>query len=258
MTGSCGPVLRIDMLGGFRVAVAASGSQGEVRPDELLPPQPEHQAVRVGGWRAPAVPPCPLRRVGAARCVLPGVRLTQASAASGRYGSWPGPKSSLRSAAVMAAVRTADLSCARMAGPAVAQCGRNPQPGSVGASGHNLPARRGQIAGPLRPADAFLCPHCPLCRSMVRKGSSVRVRQRALRFRLLRAIYWFLELTFVARLFRPHSVHGRTKGHGSGRGCLQIPRVCALVDPFSFPSTRSATPSEQGSRALGLVPSCCG
>ena len=87
-----------DMLGGFRVAVAASGSQGEVRPDELLPPQPEHQAVRVGGWRAPAVPPCPLRRVGAARCVLPGVRLTQASAASGRYGSWPGPKTSLRSA----------------------------------------------------------------------------------------------------------------------------------------------------------------
>ena len=54
------------------------------------------------------------------------------------------------------------------------------------------------------------------CPSMVRKGSSVRVRQRALRFWLLRAIYWFLELTFVTALLRPYLVHGRRGRLGLG------------------------------------------
>ena len=69
---------------------------------------------------------------------------------------------------------------------------------------------------------------------MVRKGSSVRVRQRALRFWLLRAIYWFLELTFVTCLLRPYSVHGGARGVMARAGLRAVAGVGSLVDPSRF------------------------
>jgi hypothetical protein len=79
---------------------------------------------------------------------------------------------------------------------------------------------------------------------MARKGSTVRVRQRALRFLLLRAIYWLLELTFVAPLICPYFVHGPEERVMGWTGFLAVSGVRSLVDPFLGPAIRWAVTSE--------------
>jgi hypothetical protein len=79
---------------------------------------------------------------------------------------------------------------------------------------------------------------------MVRKGSSVRVRQRALRFRLLRAI--LVSGVDVRDGCATSTSRPRAQGEAwFGRGLPAVDGVCARVDPFRFPSTRSVTPSER-------------